>query len=82
MLNDFIIAALRHAKYETLENGIMYADVPELQGVWAEGKTVEECRNELVEVIEGWLFLKLKDGDPIPVIEGVDLNTKLHANTS
>lgn len=82
MLNDFINAALRHAKYEVLENGTVYSEVPELKGVWAEGKTVEECRTELAEVIEGWLFLKLKDGDPIPVIEGVDLNTKLHADAS
>ncbi len=80
MLSSFINAALRRAKYETLENGVIYAEVPELQGVWAEGKTVEECRNELVEVIEGWLFLKLKDGDPIPVLEGIDLNAKLPAD--
>ncbi len=82
MLNDFILAALRHAKYEILENGNIYAEIPGLQGIWADGKTVEECRNELVEVIEGWLFLKLRDGDPIPIIEGVDLNTKLHADAS
>jgi predicted RNase H-like HicB family nuclease len=80
MLSDFINVALRYAKYEILENGRVYAEIPELRGVWAEGKTVEECRNELIEVIEGWLFLKLKDGDPLPVIEGVDLNTKLHAH--
>jgi predicted RNase H-like HicB family nuclease len=80
MLSSFINAALKRAKYETLENGVIYAEVPELQGVWAEGKTVEECRNELVEVIEGWLFLKLKDGDPIPVLEGIDLNAKLPAD--
>jgi predicted RNase H-like HicB family nuclease len=80
MLSSFINAALKRAKYETLENGVIYAEVPELQGVWAEGETVEECRNELVEVIEGWLFLKLKDGDPIPVLEGIDLNAKLPAD--
>lgn len=67
MLTAFIHAGLKKAKYETLENGMVYAEIPELQGVWAEGKTVEDCRNELVEVIEGWLFLKLKDGDPLPL---------------
>lgn len=80
MLTAFINACLKKAKYETLENGTIYAEIPELQGVWAEGKTVEECRNELVEVIEGWLFLKLKDGDPLPVLEGVDLNARLPAD--
>lgn len=82
MLNDFILAALRHAKYEVLENENIYAEIPGLQGVWAEGKTVEEYQNELVEVIEGWLFLKLKDGDSIPIIEGVDLNIKLYTDAS
>jgi predicted RNase H-like HicB family nuclease len=65
MLSDFINASLRHAKYEVLESGVVYAEIPELQGIWAEGKTVETCRTELAEVIEGWLFLKLKDGDAI-----------------
>lgn len=82
MLTAYIQAALRRAKYEMLENGTVYAEIPELQGIWAEGKAVEECRNELVEVIEGWLFLKLKDGDPIRVLEGVDLNARLLDNTS
>lgn len=80
MLSSYIAAALKKARYESLENGNVYAEIPELQGVWAEGRTVEECRNELIEVIEGWLFLKLHDGDPIPVIEGIDLNAKLPAN--
>lgn len=71
MLTPFIHAGLKKAKYETLENGIVYAEIPELQGVWAEGKTVEECRDELVEVTEEWLFLKMKDGDPLPVLNGV-----------
>ncbi len=82
MLSAFINAALQKAKHETLNNGAVYAEISELQGVWAEGKTVEECRNELVDVIEGWLFLKLKDGDHIPVLEGVDLNAKLPADAS
>jgi predicted RNase H-like HicB family nuclease len=82
MLSAFINAALKRAKYETMENGSIYAEIPELQGVWAEGKTFEESRSELVEVIEGWLFLKLKDGDQIPVLESVDLNAKLPADAS
>lgn len=82
MLTDYINAALRNAKYEILEDGRVYAEVPQLQGVWAEGKTVEECRKDLVAVIEGWLFLKIKDGDPLPVLEGIDLNTKLLADAS
>ena len=80
MLSDYIQAALRRAKYEHLDSKQLYAEVPELAGVWAEGPTMEECRQELIEVIEGWLFLKIKDGDAIPVLEGIDLNVKVAAD--
>jgi hypothetical protein len=34
---------------------------------------VESCRKELVEVLEEWLILKLRDGDPMPVVGGVEI---------
>ena len=39
-------------------------------GIWATGKTLEDCRNELISVIEGWIALRLRMGDPIPTING------------
>ncbi len=45
-----------------------YGEVPELQGIWATGKTLEDCRKELQSVIEGWIALKLRLGHPIPQI--------------
>jgi predicted RNase H-like HicB family nuclease len=36
--------------------------------VWATGKTLEECRNHLAEVIEGWLIVRLRNGLAIPPI--------------
>ena len=45
--------------------------IPGFQGVWANMTTVEECRQELVEVLEEWLILKIRDRDSIPIIEGV-----------
>ncbi len=71
MLSSFIQAALRRAKYELLENNRYYPEIPELQGVWAEGESLEVCRSELIEVIEGWLFLKLRDCDVMPVLDGI-----------
>ncbi|HJW87549.1 MAG TPA: type II toxin-antitoxin system HicB family antitoxin [Candidatus Brocadiaceae bacterium] len=50
--------------------------IPGFEGVWANGKTVEDCRKELVEVLEEWLILKLNDGDPIPIVKGIKLNVK------
>lgn len=43
-----------------------YGEVPELKGVWASGKTLEECRRNLGETIEGWIVLRLKKGLNIP----------------
>jgi len=80
MLSSFIQAALLKAKYEVINNGRYYAEIPELRGVWAEGNTLEACRNELIEVVEGWLFLKIKDGDVLPILDGIDLNQRVVAD--
>lgn len=45
------------------------------EGVWADGKTVE-CRKELMEVLEKWIILKLRDKDPIPKVKGKKINIK------
>ncbi len=80
MLLPYIQAALRRGRYEIIDGNRFYAEIPELPGVWAEGETMEKCRDELIEVIEGWLFLKIKDGDNIPVLDGIDLNVKMIAD--
>ncbi len=69
MLTEYIEAALSKAKYEMIEDEKpFYGEVPELEGVWATGKTLEECRKNLVEVIDGWLIVRLRKGLPIPPI--------------
>ena len=67
MITEYIEAALSRAKYEIIEDEEpYYGEVPELEGVWASGKTLEECRRNLVEVIDGWIFVRLQKGLPIP----------------
>ena len=66
MLSDFIAASLGKAHYELLDDGSFYANIQGFQGVWANGKTLEACREELREVLEDWILLKFKDGDHIP----------------
>ncbi len=80
MLLEYIQATLEKAEYKQLDNSTWFAEVPDFEGVWANGKTVEECRKELVEVIEDWLLLKLRDGDPVPVVKGIDISIKEEAN--
>jgi predicted RNase H-like HicB family nuclease len=67
MLIEYIQAALARAKYELIrDDEPYYGEVPGLKGVWATGKTLEECRKRLAEVIEGWIIIRLRRGLPIP----------------
>ena len=50
-----------------------YGEIPDCPGVWASGKTLEECRQNLLEGLEGWIILGLQRGHPIPVIDGISL---------
>jgi predicted RNase H-like HicB family nuclease len=69
MITDYIEAAIAEAKYEIIEDEEpFYGEVPSLAGVWATGKTLEECRKNLAEVIDGWIIVRLKKGLPIPPI--------------
>ncbi|MBW1919642.1 MAG: type II toxin-antitoxin system HicB family antitoxin [Deltaproteobacteria bacterium] len=76
MLSEYIQNALLETKYKMLEDGTWFAEIPGFEGVWANGKTVEECRKELIEVLEEWLILKLKDGDPIPEVKGAKIEIR------
>jgi predicted RNase H-like HicB family nuclease len=76
MLLQYIQKALTKAQYKLLDDGTWFAEVPGFEGVWANANTVEGCRNELQEVLEEWLVLKIRDRDPIPQIEGVSLEFK------
>lgn len=71
MFSEYIQAALKLAEYDTLEDGTYVATVVGLQGVIAIGDTIEECRKDRIEVIEGWITLRLRLGDLIQPIKGV-----------
>jgi len=73
MLNEYIEKAMEKAEYKKLSDGSWFADIPGFEGVWGNGRTVEEARNELKEVLEEWILLKIRDGDPIPDIEGIEI---------
>lgn len=72
-LSSYEMAALELARFERLEDGSWYAEIPGFAGVWANGDTEDACRDELQEVLKEWLALKLRDGDDdIPVMAGID----------
>jgi predicted RNase H-like HicB family nuclease len=60
MLLEYIEAALRHAKYEILsDDGSYYGEIPECNGVYANAKNLEDCREELREVLEEWVLFRI-----------------------
>lgn len=66
MLTEFILKKLKLAKYKLLKDGSYFGEIPELEGVWANAKNLEDCRKELREVLEDWLFLKVRDKEKVP----------------
>jgi predicted RNase H-like HicB family nuclease len=76
MLSEYIQKALEKARYKVLEDGTWFAEIPDFESVWANATTVEECRHELVEVLEEWLVLKIRDHDSIPEIEGIRIEIR------
>ena len=66
MLSDYISKKLKQARFKLLPNGSYFGEIPELKGVWASASTREGCRKELEEVLEDWLFLKIRDRESVP----------------
>lgn len=66
MISNFISSSLEKAKYKLLDDGTFFAEIPGLRGVWANGKSLEACRRELAEVLEGWLLLKVQNREKVP----------------
>ena len=76
MILEYVSKAIARAQYKKLDDSSWFGEIPGFDGVWANASTVEECRKELIEVLEEWLLLKIRDNDPIPPVEGVELRIK------
>ncbi len=73
MLIAYIQNAMRMAKYEILEDGQFYGEIPGFNGVWAQAETLEECREELQSALEDWIILGLRLGHKLPAVGGLEL---------
>ena len=74
MLMTYIKTALRHANYEILDDdGSFYGEIPVCNGVSANASTLEECREQLEEVLEEWILLRVYKNLPLPVVDGIEL---------
>ena len=73
MLTEYIRVAMHQATYEILSDGTFYGEIPDFQGVYANADTLETCREQLQEVLEGWIILGLQMGHSLPVVKGISL---------
>lgn len=77
MLIEYTQTAMRLAHYELLpEDKLYYGEIPGFDGVYATAETLEECRDELLSILEDWLLLSLHKNLPIPVMGDISLEIK------
>ena len=64
MFAEYIQAALKRAEYKIIDNGDepYFVEVPELDGVWATGRTVEDARRNFIEALEDFGLLLICRG--------------------
>ena len=75
MIIEYLDVAMKKAHYEMIhDEEPFYGEIQECQGVWATGKTLEECRENLLQTLEGWLVISLQRGLPIPSLDGISLS--------
>ena len=66
MLSKYLESKLKKAKFKVLKDGSYFASIPGLSGVWANAKNKQACKDELQEVLEEWVLLKVRDREAIP----------------
>jgi predicted RNase H-like HicB family nuclease len=77
MLRGYIQAALRHAKHDILpDDKSYYGEIPGFQGVYANTKTLEACREQLQEALEEWILFRISKHLPLPVVGGIELKIR------
>ena len=77
MLLEYIDAAMRSASYEKLRDGTYCGKIAKCPGTISFAATLYQCQEELRSVLEDWLIVKLRHGDPLPIMGRVNLNRGL-----
>jgi predicted RNase H-like HicB family nuclease len=77
VLIEYINRAMSEAVYDKLEDDSFSGKIPQCPGVLAFGKTLYQCEQELSSSLEGWLIVKIRHGDNLPVIGRINLNKKM-----
>lgn len=77
MLREYIRGAMHQARYEILpDDGTFYGEIPGFEGVYANGETLERCREELEEVLEEWVLFRVSRNLTLPKVNGIELRVR------
>ena len=64
MILEYLDAATTTARCEMIEDREpFYGEIPDLQGVWASGETLEGCRKNLATAVEDWILFSIARGN-------------------
>ena len=66
MISDYIQDKLELASYKILKDRTYFGEIKNIKGIWSNAKTLEECREELREVLEDWIVVQIRQGNKIP----------------
>ena len=73
---------MRRAKYEVLlDDKSYYGEIPGFQGVCANAELPGNCRDELLEVLEQWIFYRLSKNLPLPTVDDLKLSIEKVSET-
>jgi predicted RNase H-like HicB family nuclease len=77
VISEYVAVALRKARYEILpDDGSFYGEIQGFDGVYANAPTLGDCREELREVLEGWILFRVSRNLPLPVVDGHELTIR------
>ena len=76
MITTYLDKALRRARYRQVDGGVFCATVQGLQGVIATGRTLEACRDQLAEVVEEWVLVRVARGLRVPPLGSTKVEVK------
>ncbi len=77
MLIEYIDKAMSKAVYDKLGEMSFSGKIPKCPGVIAFGTTLYQCEQELKSSLEGWLIVKIRYGDKLPVMGKINLNERM-----
>lgn len=73
---EYVREILKTAEYKKdSEIGCVVAIAPVLPGCMTQGDNIEEARDNLIDAIELWITVGLREGEEMPLINGTKLVT-------